>query len=166
MVERFGGCLCGQLRFTVTDEPMSVGPCHCKDCQKQTASAFAPITIFAGDMVKLQGESHMFTTIGEGVRRSTAPSACTAAQESSVSQRAWSARSFPSAVVSMIPAGCNPDSISIVIPHNVDWRFRGPAWIFGAARNADLIPTVRHDVAQVVSLRSSLRLRTCGPACV
>ncbi len=65
MIERTGGCLCGRLRYVASGEPVSVGLCHCKDCQKQTASAFAPIAIFPGDAVKLRGEAHTYTTTGE-----------------------------------------------------------------------------------------------------
>lgn len=76
MIERTGGCLCGQLRYVASGEPISVGVCHCKDCQKQTASAFAEIAIFPKDAVRLHGETRTYTTTGEGggkVHRSFCP---------------------------------------------------------------------------------------------
>jgi hypothetical protein len=36
-----GGCLCGAIRYEVTAAPLGVYACHCTDCQKQSASAFA-----------------------------------------------------------------------------------------------------------------------------
>lgn len=35
-----GGCQCGQLRYEVRAEPLSVYLCHCTECQKQSSSAF------------------------------------------------------------------------------------------------------------------------------
>ena len=35
-----GGCACGALRYRLASPPMFVHCCHCKDCQRQTGSAF------------------------------------------------------------------------------------------------------------------------------
>jgi hypothetical protein len=35
-----GGCACGQLRYRMNAAPLFVHCCHCKDCQRQTGSAF------------------------------------------------------------------------------------------------------------------------------
>ena len=34
-----GHCLCGGVRFEVTEEPLSAGYCHCTRCQRRTGSA-------------------------------------------------------------------------------------------------------------------------------
>jgi hypothetical protein len=36
-----GGCLCGGVRFEVTEAPVSAGYCHCTRCQRRTGSAAA-----------------------------------------------------------------------------------------------------------------------------
>lgn len=36
-----GGCQCRQVRYAITPPPTVVYCCHCRDCQKQSASAFA-----------------------------------------------------------------------------------------------------------------------------
>ena len=36
-----GGCQCGAVRYTLALEHIVVYACHCRECQKQSASAFA-----------------------------------------------------------------------------------------------------------------------------
>ncbi len=36
-----GSCFCGAVRYRLARPPMFVNCCHCRDCQKQTGSAFA-----------------------------------------------------------------------------------------------------------------------------
>jgi hypothetical protein len=36
-----GGCLCGDVRYEITREPLYVYACHCSDCQGSTSSAFS-----------------------------------------------------------------------------------------------------------------------------
>ncbi|QIG51199.1 GFA family protein [Nordella sp. HKS 07] len=35
-----GGCACGKIRYRLAMPPMFVNCCHCRDCQRQTGSAF------------------------------------------------------------------------------------------------------------------------------
>ena len=37
-----GGCLCGGVRFEVTEPLVSAGYCHCKRCQRRTGTAASP----------------------------------------------------------------------------------------------------------------------------
>jgi len=36
-----GGCQCGKIRYTITEEPSLVYTCHCTVCQQLTGSAFS-----------------------------------------------------------------------------------------------------------------------------
>lgn len=35
-----GGCQCGTVRYTISAAPLWLVACHCRECQKQSASAF------------------------------------------------------------------------------------------------------------------------------
>jgi hypothetical protein len=37
-----GGCACGAIRYECTAEPLYMGNCHCRDCQRATGSAYFP----------------------------------------------------------------------------------------------------------------------------
>jgi hypothetical protein len=43
-----GGCLCGKIRYEITDAPRLVYTCHCIDCQHLTSSAFSIALAVAG----------------------------------------------------------------------------------------------------------------------
>ncbi len=46
-----GGCQCGAIRFTLTGKPEQVYACHCRECRKQSASAFGISVIVNADAV-------------------------------------------------------------------------------------------------------------------
>ena len=52
-----GGCACGRLRYRMCAAPMFVHCCHCKDCQRQTGSAFVINALIETDRIEiLSGE--------------------------------------------------------------------------------------------------------------
>lgn len=46
-----GGCACGAVRYRLTSPPMFVHCCHCRDCQRQTGSAFVLNAMIEADRV-------------------------------------------------------------------------------------------------------------------
>lgn len=36
-----GGCLCGEIRYCLSDAGLTLYACHCTDCQRQSGSAFS-----------------------------------------------------------------------------------------------------------------------------
>ena len=44
-----GGCLCGAVRYRVTNAPFRTGVCHCRFCQRRTGSAFGVGVYFKKD---------------------------------------------------------------------------------------------------------------------
>jgi hypothetical protein len=54
---REGGCSCGAIRYRLASEPLFVHCCHCRNCQRQTGSAFVVnLLIEAGRVELLAGE--------------------------------------------------------------------------------------------------------------
>jgi hypothetical protein len=50
-----GGCLCGDVRYKTTAEPVRVTICHCKFCQRFTGSAYLVEPIFRREDVVFHG---------------------------------------------------------------------------------------------------------------
>src|SRR5690348_6969278 len=48
-----GGCACGSVRYALEDAPMFVHCCHCRDCQRQTGSAFVLNALIETDRLSL-----------------------------------------------------------------------------------------------------------------
>ena len=58
-----GGCRCGQLRYRFEQEgPLLNYCCHCLDCQKSTASAFADQVIVSTEALVLEGRRVTYST--------------------------------------------------------------------------------------------------------
>jgi hypothetical protein len=52
-----GGCLCGGVRYELSEPPVSAGYCHCTRCQRRTGSAAAAsATVVAGSLRITSGE--------------------------------------------------------------------------------------------------------------
>jgi hypothetical protein len=52
-----GGCLCGGVRFEVSEPLVSAGYCHCTRCQRRTGAAASPqARVAPGSLVITQGE--------------------------------------------------------------------------------------------------------------
>jgi hypothetical protein len=57
---RDGGCACGALRYRLASEPMFVHCCHCRNCQRQTGSAFVVNLLIEADRIEvLSGTPHV-----------------------------------------------------------------------------------------------------------
>ncbi len=55
-----GGCLCGAVRFEVTEPLVSSDYCHCTRCQRRTGTAASPgARIAPGSLRVLSGEEHI-----------------------------------------------------------------------------------------------------------
>jgi hypothetical protein len=60
-----GGCLCGKVRYSADCDPIFVGVCHCKDCQKQTGSAFSAVIAMPKPMLSVTGSPKAFESKGD-----------------------------------------------------------------------------------------------------
>jgi hypothetical protein len=48
-----GGCLCGDVRYVLGEEPLTLYACHCTDCQRHTGASFALSMLVRRDAVTL-----------------------------------------------------------------------------------------------------------------
>ena len=71
-----GGCMCGAIRYECLSEPIGMGNCHCRDCQRATGTAFAAAILVPRDAVTITGEVKYYEVTGESgqsIRRGFCP---------------------------------------------------------------------------------------------
>ena len=62
-----GGCECGAVRYRMTDDPIFVNCCHCRQCQKITGSAFAINGMIEADRLQvIEGDDKFVSDVGQG----------------------------------------------------------------------------------------------------
>ena len=64
-----GGCFCGVIRYRLTDTPLFVHGCHCRDCQKQTGGPFAVNALIERSCVELVSGEPVRTEMATGSGR-------------------------------------------------------------------------------------------------
>ncbi|GAA4043155.1 GFA family protein [Parerythrobacter jejuensis] len=60
-----GGCLCGAVRYAISADPAMAVNCHCKNCQRQSGSAFSTIIGIPEAALSIEGEFKTFDDKGE-----------------------------------------------------------------------------------------------------
>ena len=66
-----GSCACGEVEYTIIDEPLFTQACHCKNCKKSTGSSFVIHTMIFEDDLVLKGKvssTELLTGSGKGYR--------------------------------------------------------------------------------------------------
>ncbi len=68
-----GGCLCGSVRYECSAEPIAMGNCHCRDCQRVTGSGYASGILVPQSAVTITGNVKYYevttdseSTVGRG----------------------------------------------------------------------------------------------------
>ena len=57
-----GGCQCGAIRFRLKGKPVETYVCHCRDCQRQSSSAFGiSVIVHSRDLELLQGSPKVWS---------------------------------------------------------------------------------------------------------
>lgn len=89
---REGQCFCGSLRYRMHGRPMFVHCCHCKDCQRQSGSAFAINGLIEADRIELnsgQPVAHAMPTDSGRPHDIYRCEACQTAVWSDYGKRSW-----------------------------------------------------------------------------
>jgi hypothetical protein len=68
-MERLAQCHCDSLRAITSGEPLSVGMCHCKQCQRRTGAIASSVAAFAKDQVTIEGHTKVFERAGQSGRK-------------------------------------------------------------------------------------------------
>ena len=60
-----GGCQCGAIRYRLLRAPVALYACHCRDCQKQSSSAFGLSMWMERDAIEFSGaKPRVYRTLG------------------------------------------------------------------------------------------------------
>lgn len=57
---RTGRCLCGQVSYILGASPLLTAVCHCRNCQRQSGSAFSIIVLAKTATVEIDGNLRTF----------------------------------------------------------------------------------------------------------
>ena len=61
-----GGCACGAVRYEISDEPMVMSDCQCRNCQRKSGTGHGSYLTFADRRrVKLEGEAKHWDIVGD-----------------------------------------------------------------------------------------------------
>jgi hypothetical protein len=60
-----GGCLCGRVRWEAMGDPAFSGVCHCRDCRRNSGSAFGAFAVFPAANVAMKGELKTYEDKGD-----------------------------------------------------------------------------------------------------
>lgn len=55
-MSRTGGCMCGAVRYEISNSPASTGACHCGMCRKQSGGVYLGVEVPADAMTVTQDE--------------------------------------------------------------------------------------------------------------
>ena len=62
-----GGCSCGAIRYKLTESPLIVHACHCRDCQRVTGSGFVINIWIEKNFVERSGATPKSVTLKGGI---------------------------------------------------------------------------------------------------
>ncbi len=60
-----GGCACGAIRYECDVDPVLMLNCHCRDCQRSSGSAYAPVLVAPNSGVRMRGEPRYHRVVGK-----------------------------------------------------------------------------------------------------
>ena len=115
-----GGCACGAVRYRLASEPLFVHCCHCRNCQRQTGSAFAINLLIESDRVDLLAGDPFAVDVPRDDGSSQRIFRCPTCQTAVFSQYTSPRLRFVRAGTLDDPKGVEPD-VHIYTRSKVDW---------------------------------------------
>jgi hypothetical protein len=65
MAEIKGSCRCGKVTYASAADPIFVGICHCRTCQKSTGSAYSTVVAVPSASLTVTGATTRFDATGD-----------------------------------------------------------------------------------------------------
>ena len=116
-----GGCLCGQVRYTIDAEPLGSRMCWCRDCQRIASGSATVNALFPDDAVTYSGEIAVFKRVadsGNTVHRGFCPTC---------GSQIFSRTPEPAGQPVRIRTG-TLDNPELIAPQAVIWTDSAPSW--------------------------------------
>ncbi|HEY6816729.1 MAG TPA: GFA family protein [Croceibacterium sp.] len=116
-----GQCLCGQVRFTVSAEPLGARMCWCRDCQRIASGSATVNVLFPEQAVAYEGSVSTIELVadsGNRVERGFCP-ACGA--------QMYSRTVEPAGMPIRVRAGTLDDP-ALIAPQAIIWTASAPRW--------------------------------------
>ena len=60
-----GSCRCGSVSYIADADPVFTGLCHCRNCQKETGSAFSVVIAVPTPALNMTGKTKVFDSVGD-----------------------------------------------------------------------------------------------------
>jgi hypothetical protein len=67
-----GSCQCGQVNYKLHEPPMAIAACHCRQCQKLSASAFSITAMVDSKAIEIDGELKEWRRVADNGNESVA----------------------------------------------------------------------------------------------
>ena len=125
MQELTGGCLCGEVRYRLTGEPVVSRICWCRDCQHISGNGTVNV-IFPSSSIEIKGDLSEYLSkadSGNQVRRSFCPKCGTHLFAENTGRSGFT----------VIRVG-TLDSPSLISPTANIWASSAPAWAYVNSR--------------------------------
>ena len=62
---RTGRCLCGEVTYSLSGDPIAIAVCHCEHCQRQGGSAFSVNLVAHQSQLTVDGQLQTYEETGE-----------------------------------------------------------------------------------------------------
>ena len=115
-----GGCACGEIRYEVAGEPITMNYCQCRQCQRDSGTGHGAHLTFFGAPVSIGGHAAQWQVTGEEGTRKNRHFCPTCGAPVYMS--------FPDIPELFVASAASLDEPSRFKPQHVMWTEAGHAW--------------------------------------